>query len=164
MSTQPNDSVSKPSSNTSQSPDSSVFARGSNVAGVSLLALAQPAAGEVAVTRKTIQIPVITSDMPHPVRISMANNGVDNFSFSLISFPANGNTYPVRDLILYGASSNANPVFGCCSLHAYASPLQRGANIGPSSGSVGFLDLMRNLSAPTLGKLSEVRGGIGAAI
>ena len=32
-------------------------------AGVSLLALAQPAAGEVVVTRKTIQIPVTTSDM-----------------------------------------------------------------------------------------------------
>jgi hypothetical protein len=137
VSTQPNDSAKKPSSNTFNR-QIGLYSLAAATAGVSLLALAQPAAGEVAVTRKTIQIPVTTSDMPHPVRISMANNGVDNFSFSLISFPANGNTYPLRDLILYGASSNANPVIGCCSLHAYASPLQRGASIGPSSGTVGF--------------------------
>jgi hypothetical protein len=76
--------------------------------------------------------------MPHPVKISMANNGIDNFSFSLINFPPNlGNTYSIRDLILDGASSNANPVAACCSLHTYTPPLPRGAKIGPSAGFAG---------------------------
>ena len=152
MSTQPNDSAKKPSSN-NLNHHITQYSLAAAVAGVGMLALAQPAAGEVAVTRKTIQIPVTTDGTPHPVRISMADNGVDNFSFSLINFPPNaGNTYSVRNLILDGATSNANPVVSGFSLRTYTPALPRGARIGPSAGSVGFAGPFAGLEATYAGQ------------
>ena len=52
------------------------------VAGVSVLALAQPAAGEVLVTKKTIPIPLAPVGVREPVKISMANNGNDSITMS----------------------------------------------------------------------------------
>ena len=51
-------------------------------AGVSVLAMAQPAASEVIVTKKTIQIPISEDGLGPTVHISLNNNGVDDFSFS----------------------------------------------------------------------------------
>jgi hypothetical protein len=162
VSTHPTDFAQKPSSN-HLNRQIGQYSLAAAVAGVSVLALAAPVAGEVVVTKKTIQIPVSSSDMPHPVRISMANNGVNNFSFSLASFPANGSTYPLRDLIVYGASSNANPEVACCSLHAYAPALQRGARIGPSAGTVGFgggyANIERTYAGPIVRGLRGSWGG-----
>jgi hypothetical protein len=53
------------------------------VAGVSMLALTEPAAGEVVVTHKTIPIPLSPQSKPQPVHVSLANNGVENFTFFL---------------------------------------------------------------------------------
>jgi hypothetical protein len=159
MSAQFTDSAKKPSSN-SFNRQAGLYSLAAAAAGVSLLALAQPAAGEVVVTRKTIQIPVTTSGIQHPVRISMANNGVNNFSFSLVNFPPNsGNTYSVRNLILDGATSNANPVVSGFSLRTYTPALPRGARIGPSAGSVGFAGPFAGLEATYAGQTFRVPRG-----
>ena len=82
MSTQPTESPSKASSS-NLNQQVGLYSLAAAVAGVSMLALAQPAVGEVVVTKKTIHISLAPSDMPEPVTISMANSGVDNFSFIL---------------------------------------------------------------------------------
>jgi mannitol-specific phosphotransferase system IIBC component len=80
MFTQPTDSSKKSSSNNlnCQMAQYSLVAA---VAGLGMLALAQPAAGEVVVTKKTIPIPLTSVGVPEPVKISMANNGINDFSF-----------------------------------------------------------------------------------
>lgn len=104
-------------------------------AGVSLLALAQPAAGEVVVTKKTIHIPVVPRSMPEPVRISMANNGVDNFSFILSSAG-------VRELLVGGLNPGQNrshnQILADGDFYGKALALQRGAEIGPAGPSSYF--------------------------
>jgi hypothetical protein len=105
------------------------------VAGVSMLALAEPAAAEVVVTRETIPIPLTPIDMRHPVKISMANNGVDNFTFHLTNSPPNsGRSSSFRSLALVGATSNAAPIYQ----GYFIAPLPRGAKIGASAGFSPF--------------------------
>jgi hypothetical protein len=100
-------------------------------AGVSALALAQPAEGEVIVTRKMIPIP--RSDYfvppPHPVYISLNNSGHVDFSFYLYSFAYHDQAWDltVRPL---GAGGGVQ----CDPKNVdYASALVRGAKIGPSA-------------------------------
>jgi hypothetical protein len=132
VSIEADDSAKKPSSNTFNR-QIGLYSLAAATAGVSLLALAQPAAGEVAVTRKTIQIPVTTSDMPHPVRISMANNGINNFNFNLSSSPPNSfRTFAFRALDMGGSTSNANPILKGF-FRTYTPALPRGAQIGASA-------------------------------
>lgn len=101
--------------------------------GVSLLALAPPAAGEVVVTRRTIEIPVSTADIVHPVKISMANDGIVNFNFDLVSLPPTyGRGFSVRELNLWPASDDASPVMAG-NFRSYTPALPRGARIGPSA-------------------------------
>jgi hypothetical protein len=100
VSIQANDSASKTSSN-NLNRQVGQYALAAAVAGVGLLALAQPAAGEVVVTKKTIPIPLAPRDMPHPLKISMANNGVDNFSLDLINLMDSGSD---RNLTVRGQS------------------------------------------------------------
>ena len=104
------------------------------VAGVSVLALAQSAGGEVVVTRKTIPIPVVPFTAPEPVRISMANNGVDNFSLLLSSFPSD---FSSRQLLVAGVGARQpglhNQILTGGSFYGKALALPRGANIGPSA-------------------------------
>lgn len=69
------------------------------VAGVCVLALAEPAAGEVVVTKKTIPIPLAPREMQEPVNISMANNGIHNFSFILSS---GSSSLGLRELLVGG--------------------------------------------------------------
>jgi hypothetical protein len=104
------------------------------VAGVSMLALAQPAAGEVVVTKKTIHLPVGTVSDPMPVGISMANNGVNDISLSLKSFSEKHG----RDLFMSNANKNNGALMGG-HFDLYAVALARGAEIGPvASGKTPF--------------------------
>jgi hypothetical protein len=131
MTTQPADSGKKTSSNFNR--QLGLYSLAACAAGVSMLALGQPAAGEVVVTHKTIPIPVGSSSAPEPVKISMANNGINNFSFTL-----SGGAEPGRTLLV-GASSQQDGVIGGGTWDAYAFALGRGAEIGPSPKS-GFFD------------------------
>lgn len=98
------------------------------VAGVSVLALAQPAESEVIVTKKTIPIP--TSLGLTTVPISLTNNGINDFSFSLYSAPGYTSRRALRMWPLEGgavvAQSQAHRV-------PSALALVRGAKIGPSA-------------------------------
>src|SRR5579885_445266 len=110
-----------------------LYALAAATAGVTMLALAEPAAAEVVVTRKTIPIPMTSFEMPRPVKISMANNGVDNITFNLSrSPPTTGRPSYFRNLDVGGASSNAGAVLTGTFI-AYTPALRRGAKVGPSA-------------------------------
>jgi hypothetical protein len=100
------------------------------VAGVSMLALAAPAAGEVVVTRKTINIPM-AGFRDFTTKISMANNGVNNFSFNLYSFE----TGTDRGFIMQGATAGDGVLGSGFYQKAFALP--RGSKIGPG-GAIPF--------------------------
>jgi hypothetical protein len=99
-------------------------------AGVSMLALAQPADAEVVVTRKTIPIPLGSYDgTQYPVPIDLNHDGINDFSFSLSSFAYhsfNGqlDVTPLQGGAVVGAEGQLN---------FYASALARGAKVGPSA-------------------------------
>ena len=99
------------------------------VASVSMLALAEPASGEVVITRKTIHIPVASHLAPHPTKVSMANNGVDNFSFVLASNSFAGG---LRSFQAFGATPTDGVIAGG-TYFAEALALTRGAKIGPAA-------------------------------
>ena len=101
-------------------------------AGVGVLALAQPAESEVVVTKKTIPIPVSQFDGPQNlVPISLNNNGINDFSFSLYSFAYHS---AFRELRIFpvegGAVVSKVKTAGETPL---ALALVRGAKIGPSA-------------------------------
>jgi hypothetical protein len=103
-------------------------------AGVSLLALAQPAVSEVVVTRKTIPIPLAPYNQDTSPKISMANNGIDNFSFVLAAGVSN---LGPRELVMIpiGLGEEAgNQVLCGGSFYAKAMALDRGVTIGPAVG------------------------------
>ncbi len=100
------------------------------VAGVSMLALAEPAQAEVVVTKKTIPIPLATDGMLQPVKISMANNGINNFVFSMYT----AGTY--RHLLI-GGSALSDQLVAVGGFDVYAAALRRGARIGPSNPTSG---------------------------
>jgi hypothetical protein len=130
--TQSADSVSKASLN-HLNLQVGLYSVAAAVAGVSLLALAEPAAGEVVVTKRTIPIPMATHDISEPVKISMANNGVDNLSFNLsISQPSAFASF--RTLVVDGVSLKDGVITGG-SWDPYAVALARGAKIGGSPNS-----------------------------
>jgi hypothetical protein len=131
VSTQPADSFKKTSSN-HLNRQIGLYSLAAAAAGVSVLALSHPAAGEVVVTRKTIPIPLVPADMLHPVKISLANNGIDDFGFNLTVASANG-TEPdfFRSVTFYGLNAG-NSLLGTSTFSAFALALPRGAKIGPS--------------------------------
>jgi hypothetical protein len=97
-------------------------------AGVGMLALAQAAEAEVVITRKQIPIPVSSYfGTQHLVPISINNNGVVDFSFSLYSFAYHARTMNLR---AFTVQSGNDLVEGA---NGYASALARGAKIGPSA-------------------------------
>jgi hypothetical protein len=102
-------------------------------AGVGALALAPHVEAEVVITRKTIPIPVNSYFFPppKPVLISLNNDGVNDFSFSLYSFAYHSTrqSLDVRPLE-GGAVVGKTPEPGAQSS---ASVLFRGAKIGPSA-------------------------------
>jgi hypothetical protein len=103
------------------------------VAGVSMLALVQPAAGEVVVTKKTIHLPLANGGVIEPIKISMANNGVDNFKFSFYTDQS------YRHLEVGGASLGDQLQVGTGpAFDVYFGALPRGAKIGPNIPSSFF--------------------------
>ena len=133
MSTQPNDSAKKSSSNNLNC-QIAQYSLAAAVAGVSMLALAQPAAGEVVVTKKTIPIPLTPTGVREPVKVSMANNGINDFSFEL--FSSNVNSVAERILTLDGATPR-DRVIAMGDLNSYAAQLQRGRKIGGTYDNLG---------------------------
>ena len=105
-------------------------------AGVGALAMAQPAEGEVVITRKNIPIPVSSyfSPPPKPVYLSLNNNGVNDFSFSLYSFAYHSTNMDLAVRPLEGGAVVGKEQAGVNGFsHFYASMLKRGAKIGPSA-------------------------------
>ncbi len=113
-------------------------------AGVSMLALAQPAQGEVVITKKTIPIPVSSYFFPppKPVLLDLNHDGVNDFSFSLYSF-----AYHSFQIALTVRALDGGDVVGGANKEGgfYASALAHGAKIGPSAhfSSRGVADIER---------------------
>ncbi len=109
------------------------------VAGVSVLALAQPAESEVIVTKKTIPIP--PSPSTEIIPISLTNNGINDFSISLYSFDG----YSIRRSLRMWPLEGGAVVAQASSRHILSSalPLARGAKIGPSAqfSNVNFANI-----------------------
>src|ERR1700722_13269931 len=140
MSAQPTDSAKKATSN-NLSRQVAQYSLAAAVAGVSMLALVQPAAGEVVVTKKTIPIPLAPADMQEPVTISMANNGVGNFSF-ILSSSTGYPTEHLRQVSVLGidpGQDGAHNQFMAGGFYTKALALARGANIGPVTRSAPFV-------------------------
>ena len=101
-----------------------VYSTAALAAGVGVLALAQPAHGEVVVTKKTIPIPY--NAFPF-LGIDLNNDGVNDF-LANIDFSA----YPLSDFDLsVFPAQDGGGVVG--SHQGYASALVRGARIGPAA-------------------------------
>jgi hypothetical protein len=109
-----------------------VYSVAAAAAGVSLLALAPLAEGEVVITRKNIPIPISSYFFPppHPVPISLNNDGINDFSFELYTF-----AYHSFNDDLYMKPLEGGAVVGAAGSKSifYASALARGARIGPSA-------------------------------
>ena len=137
MSTQRTDSAMKASSN-HLSRQVGLYSLAAAVAGVSMLALAEPAAAEVVITKKTIPIPMVPYGTEGPVTISMADNGINDFGFTLYNLA--NSLLSVRGLLVWGVSDN-DGVIVAGSFYPRAVPLARGAKIGPSAN---FFSLSRS--------------------
>ncbi len=92
------------------------------VAGVSMLALAEPAQGEVVVTKKTIPIPNL--GYSGGVALDLNHDGKTDFTFFNATSFYNGNDFGSAIVWMAGGS-----VVG----QQHPSALMRGANIGPSA-------------------------------
>ena len=90
-----------------------------------MLALAQPAAGEVVVTHKTIPIP-LSNWGKEGVGISFANNGAEDLKLVLSSYTGFGP--PANNLKAVNAAEGKGVVAAI-----YASALRLGTRIGPSA-------------------------------
>lgn len=112
-------------------------------AGVTLLALAQPAEAEVVITNKTIPIPVCA--YPHfcPVSLDLNNDGIADLKFQIgTNFGASGG---FSYLSVKGMAGNAVVGQGNHGSRGYVSALVRSARIGPSAhfrGTAGKFYLM----------------------
>lgn len=121
----------------------SQYALAAAVAGVSLLALSEPAASEVVVTRKTIPIPISTEGgLRNPVKISLSNNGINNFSFFLSSAPVR--QPGVLTANSAGTNGSDNQILAGGNFYGLALPLPRGTKISshPASGVFSFMPLI----------------------
>jgi hypothetical protein len=103
-----------------------LYSMAAAAAGVSVLALAQPAQGEVVVTKKNIPISGLGA-----VSIDLNNDGIADFSFSLDI--RNGDHSFYRTLFVAPLTGGEAVGGGRGSHGPYASALVRGAKIGPSA-------------------------------
>jgi hypothetical protein len=92
------------------------------VAGVSMLALAEPAQGEVVITKKTIPIPALGYSAG--IDLDLNHDGKTDFTFFNATSFYNGNDFGSAIVWMAGGS-----VVG----QQHPSALMRGANIGPSA-------------------------------
>lgn len=121
-----------------------IYSAAAIAAGVSMMALAQPAQAEVVVTKKTIPIPVSSYFFPPPtpVLLDLNHDGVNDFSFSLYSF-----AYHSFQIDLTVRALDGGDVVGAANKEGgfYGSALAHGAKIGPSAhfSSKGVADIER---------------------
>src|SRR5215469_5687736 len=96
-------------------------------AGVSVLALAKPAEGEVVITKKTISIPENPQNGAGPASIDFNHDGIPDLSAAIYY-----SAYPQSDhsLDIFAPDGGAAIV---ASRNNYALALTRGAKIGPSA-------------------------------
>lgn len=102
-------------------------------ASVGLLALAEPAEGRVVITNKQIPIPRCDGLHTCPVKVDLNKDGIADFSFTLgyYGFGQNINGRGHIVPLAGGAVVGSGP-------YSSASPLVRGAKIGPSAQFVSF--------------------------
>lgn len=107
-------------------------------AGVSTLALAQPADATVVITNKNIPVPYCFAIAPCSVSVDLNGDGINDVKFSLIS----SYTYSGHSLHLKVTALNGGGVIGTAGgAHGpYASALLRGAKIGASDHFSGGKD------------------------
>lgn len=106
-----------------------LYSAAAAVAGVSMLALAQPAEGEVVVTKKNIPI-----NVGSPAFVDLNKDGIADFEFSVTTFRTNRSSHlnvkeiakPLTGGKVVGGHLGSLP-------GPYASALVRGARIGPSA-------------------------------
>jgi hypothetical protein len=120
------------------------YAGAAAAAGVSILAMVQPAQGEVIITKKTIPIPISNFDgQQFPVPIDFNRDGVTDLSFILSTF-----AYHSFNGILVALPATGGAVVAAPGAkdNFYASALLRGAKVGPSAhfSSKGVADLERS--------------------
>lgn len=110
-----------------------LYAAAALAAGVGLMALAQPAESEVVVTKKNIPIPISQyGGTQYLVPVSLNNNGITDFSFSLYSFAYHS---AFRILTVYPREGGAVVAkVETTGERPLALELARGAKIGPSAG------------------------------
>jgi hypothetical protein len=120
----------------------SLYSLAAVTAGVSMLALAQPAKGEVVVTRKTIPINPVTNEYTF-VSIDLNHDGIRDFQFSLSDFQYHTDDARLAIFPLAGGAAVGAPG---SKVPFYASALMRGARIGPSDNfsSNGFNQIERS--------------------
>src|SRR5579872_2891776 len=123
-----------------------LYALAAAAAGVSVLALGQPAECEVIVTKKTIPIPV-----SQEIEISLTNNGADQFVFNFFSFAYKYTSY--RQLSVHPFSSKEAGAVLAPGGANLVMDLARGAKIGPSADfSDGYGALIEATSITTQGQ------------
>jgi hypothetical protein len=103
-----------------------LYSTAAMAAGVSMLALAQPAEAKVVVTQKHISIPI-----GQPVSIDLNQDGIADFQFNLMSSDADCS--PEYDFTLKPLTGGAVVGSPIRSYAPYASTLRQGAKIGPSA-------------------------------
>jgi hypothetical protein len=130
----------------------SLYSLAAAAAGVSMLALAQPAQSEVVITKKTIPVP--PNQGQFGVGIDLNHDGVMDFFFDF-RFQSN-----FGDLLI---TANKGELIGYASFGsefngAYASALRQGAKIGPSArfSSVSIVTVER--SYPNSTSSRKLRG------
>jgi hypothetical protein len=137
VSTHITDPAGKPSSN-HLNRQISLYSLAAAVAGVSMLALAEPASGEVVVTKKTIPIPVGPESSPKPVYLSLANNGIHDLSFQLFQ----DSFGPGRTLMVYAVNKQNDGVIMGGGWDPYAQALGLNTKIGASASFFGYVGLV----------------------
>jgi len=140
MSTSSTDSGRKASSNNFNR-QLGLYSLAAAAAGVSMLALAQPAAAEVVVTKKTIPIPIVPFGSKETVEISIADNGIENFAFQLYNDTRGAGSISDRGLNGWGESQPDGVVCGG-SFYAKALSLPRGAKIGSKDNCFSNYDVL----------------------
>src|SRR5215475_12650352 len=110
----------------------SLYSLAAAAAGVSMFSLAQPCAGEVVITKKTIPVPLTCCG---GVDIDLNHDGITDFKLYGTYFSFSGTSFHVEGSAVAGTF--------------YASALRRGAKIGPSA----------HFNSDTFARIERATGG-----
>ena len=141
MSNQPTDAANKASSN-SLNRQIGLYSLAAAAAGVSHAGVGcSLLQAKSSITKKTIHIPISTDGIQKRVPISVANNGIDNFSFILSS------TAGVRRTFIgfsAGSTGSDNQIIAGGNFYGKALPLPRGTKISstPTAGVFSWMPLI----------------------